>query len=613
MKLQIAACFALVAFLLVSMLPLSTLCGATQTISAASPITLDFWTPFAGVSGEEGFWNNVTSAYYNQTGNVVRVSFYWGDELSANMATAFENGSPPDLFITYGGTELDTYVNEGVVTDISTIFDENWAQAQIGSNVKTMVTINGGQYALPFELDSDWLFINIALFNKYNVTVPSMDTGWTWDQFIAACNTLKAAGVTPVAMSGADPWAMTFPECYMFERINGINAFKDALARKTNFTTPYTSTFDVIKQWVDGNYFETGWETLHYTDAAQLFQSGSAAMWIQGTWGVEMISDDASIPMQLGVAQWPYFPDHPEANRVIFGQTTSVAIAAASQHKLQAEDFLRFISQPQWIVEYAQQTHSLVAQTVTMPNGTYPPVMTDIQAAIAEAPMLHMRFGSMAPLDLAATLDEQNLLVWTEQKSPADAAAAIEAKAVQVIGPVGAPNTSFVHDVSVMNVTIPLDRAYQGWIVKITAMVANLGNATENFTVTLDYDSNVIGTEPVADLMPNATQTLLFTWNTTNVPYSYVHNYTITAIASTVLGETNVTYNELTGGQIQIRIVGDVNGDAVVNMKDVQATVTAFNSFPGSTRWNPDCDLSQDGRVDMRDINIVIIYYNRHS
>jgi hypothetical protein len=42
----------------------------------------------------------------------------------------------------------------------------------------------------------------------------------------------------------------------------------------------------------------------------------------------------------------------------------------------------------------------------------------------------------MAPKDLGATIDEQNLLVFTGQKSPADAAATIEAKAVQVLGPV---------------------------------------------------------------------------------------------------------------------------------------------------------------------------------
>jgi raffinose/stachyose/melibiose transport system substrate-binding protein len=406
----------------------------TQTPTAA--VTLDFWAPFSGEDSVIAFWNNVTAAYGNATGNTVRVSMYSGDEFFTKLTTALGSGSPPDLFVTYGGGELDTYVNESAVADISNLFSESWAQSQIGAGAKTSVTRNGVQYALPYELQTDWLYINTALFNKYNITVPTIGTGWTWSQFITACNTLNASGVTPVAMSGADAWAMTFPECYMFERVNGLSAFTNALARNTNFTTYYTNAFNAIKQWVDGNYFETGWQTLHYTDAAQLFQSGSAAMWIQGTWGVGMISDNASIPMQLGVAQWPYFPDHPEANKAIFGSFTNVAVAAAGKHKTEAEDFLRFISKPEWIVKYAQQTYNPVAQTVTLPTGTYPPVMTDIQTAIANAPMLHIRFGSLAPKDLAATLDEQNLLVWTGQKSPADAAAAIEAKAVGVLGPV---------------------------------------------------------------------------------------------------------------------------------------------------------------------------------
>jgi ABC-type glycerol-3-phosphate transport system substrate-binding protein len=274
------------------------------------------------------------------------------------------------------------------------------------------------------------------MFEKAGVTVPSMDTGWTWDEFIDACDKIKAANVTPVAMSGKEAWSLTFPECYIFERVNGQNAFTDALSRKTNFTDYYVNAFTKIKQWVDGNYFQTGWETTDFYTAYLYFQGGNAAMWIQGTWGVGMVQDNATIPMQLDVVQWPYFPDKPEANKVIFGSTTNIAVAAASQHKSQAEAFLRFISKPEWLTKYAQQTTNPLAQTVNLPSGTYPPVMTTIQTAIANAPMLHLRFGTMAPKDLAATLDENNLLVFTSQKSPADAAAAIEAKAVAVIGPV---------------------------------------------------------------------------------------------------------------------------------------------------------------------------------
>jgi len=179
------------------------------------------------------------------------------------------------------------------------------------------------------------------------------------------------------------------------------------------------------------------------------------------------------------------------------------------------------------------------------------------------------------------------------------------------IVPVG-PAITFVHDVAVTNVTLPSDRAYQGWVINITVTVANLGNATENFTTTLDYDNNTIGAQPIPNLAPNATTTLLFSWNTTNVPYSYVHNYTITATASTVPDETNVTNNQLAGGQIQIRTMGDVNGDGVVNMKDVALAVSAFNTFTDRQRWNPDADLNLDGRVDIRDINAMVLNFN-HS
>lgn len=402
-----------------------------------SGATLQFWAPFAGEPAVDNFWGNVSAAYKNATGTTVQVSMYTGDVFFTKITTALGSGAPPDLFITYGGGELDTYVNESAVADISALYGESWAQTQIPANAKTTETRNGLQYAIPYELQTDWLFINQALFNKYNVTIPSIDTGWTWDQFQNACNTFKANGIVPVAMSGADTWAMTFPGCYIFERANGPDAFGKALTRQTNFTNYCENAFTKIQQWVNSSDFQSSWKIDHYdTGALPLFQNGQAAMWIQGTWGVGMVQDNASIPFQLGVVQWPYFTDHPEANKYIFGEYTSIAVAQASKQKSTAEDFLRFISQPQWIINYAQQTYNPVAQSVTLPANTYPPVMATIRTAVNNGPGLIVRYGSQAPSALANTLDTQNLLVFTGQATPLAAAQADEAQAVSVIGPV---------------------------------------------------------------------------------------------------------------------------------------------------------------------------------
>jgi len=166
-------------------------------------------------------------------------------------------------------------------------------------------------------------------------------------------------------------------------------------------------------------------------------------------------------------------------------------------------------------------------------------------------------------------------------------------------------------DAAVTNVTIPSNVTFRGLVVNFTVTVANFGNATGNFTTTLAYDNNTIGTQSVMNLAPNATMSLFFSWNTTNVPYSYVHNYTITATASTVLGEFNTSNNQLNGGEIQIRKMGDVDGDGIVNIRDVTAAILAFHTWPGKPRWNPYCDLDLNGMVNMRDIQTIAMNFNR--
>lgn len=55
----------------------------------------------------------------------------------------------------------------------------------------------------------------------------------------------------------------------------------------------------------------------------------------------------------------------------------------------------------------------------------------------------------------------------------------------------------------------------------------------------------------------------------------------------------------------------DVNQDGNVDMKDVSAVVAAFNSSPGSPRYNPNADVNNDTRIDMRDIVLVVLNFGK--
>jgi hypothetical protein len=53
----------------------------------------------------------------------------------------------------------------------------------------------------------------------------------------------------------------------------------------------------------------------------------------------------------------------------------------------------------------------------------------------------------------------------------------------------------------------------------------------------------------------------------------------------------------------------DVNGDGVVDIKDLAIVAAAFGSYPGHDRWNPKADINKDGEVDVSDVIAVCLKF----
>jgi hypothetical protein len=159
------------------------------------------------------------------------------------------------------------------------------------------------------------------------------------------------------------------------------------------------------------------------------------------------------------------------------------------------------------------------------------------------------------------------------------------------------------HDVAVVDVTISTNLIYQGWIVKTNVTVANLGKMDETFNVTLYYNSTEIWKQKVLNLAPNTMLTISLSWNTVDVPFH--RNYTLTAQADIVPGETNIWNNILVDGRVTIRIWGDINGDGVVNYLDAITLGQSWNSRPGDAIWSLLSDLNRDRVINYLDAIII--------
>lgn len=164
-------------------------------------------------------------------------------------------------------------------------------------------------------------------------------------------------------------------------------------------------------------------------------------------------------------------------------------------------------------------------------------------------------------------------------------------------------------DVAVTNIKCSKTVVGQGYNCMTNVSVVNVGDFTETFNVTLYANTTVVGIQ-IMNNLPNGTSSFLnFAWNTAGFAYG---NYTISAYACPVPGETITADNNLTDGTEYVGIPGDINGDGTVNVLDAIILGNAFNSKPGDPNWNPNADINSDGIVNILDSVILGNHFGQH-
>jgi len=165
------------------------------------------------------------------------------------------------------------------------------------------------------------------------------------------------------------------------------------------------------------------------------------------------------------------------------------------------------------------------------------------------------------------------------------------------------------HDVAVISVTSSDTQAYVGEIVNITVVAENQGSYIETFNVTTTYENitvgilGTIGIQEIIDLAPQQNVTLMFSWNTTEMQPCV--NYTIKAEASAVPDEIQTSDNTFIDGKVKVKMMGDINGDGVIDIYDLTTVGAVYGSFKGDPRYDPEADINKDGHIDMRDLAVI--------
>ncbi|GAA3237565.1 hypothetical protein GCM10020256_57120 [Streptomyces thermocoprophilus] len=172
----------------------------------------------------------------------------------------------------------------------------------------------------------------------------------TWDELLAAVKTLKAKGITPIALGGGDQWPTLMWFEYLYDRIAGPELFNKALSGDKNAWAGEDSkkALSMLRELVDAGAFGTNYDSVKFTDQGSptLLARGKAAFELMGSWEYSTIQDfdKPFAEKNLGYTAFPTVPGGKGDPANLVGNTNNFySVLKKTKHPEAAAEFLKLM------------------------------------------------------------------------------------------------------------------------------------------------------------------------------------------------------------------------------------------------------------------------------
>ena len=202
--------------------------GLTLAVGTAAADTTVKWLHIEVNPAQVKIWDEVARAYEAaHPGVKVEMQFLENEAYKAKLPTILQSKDRPHIIYSWAGGVLKAQIEAGVLEDITDQvkgYSDTITPAALAA-----FTQNGRVYGLPIALSQVGFLYNKELLAKANVDAAKIKT---WDDLLAAVKALKAAGVTPIVVGGADKWPLHFYWTHLAVRIGGKAGVRRGAARR---------------------------------------------------------------------------------------------------------------------------------------------------------------------------------------------------------------------------------------------------------------------------------------------------------------------------------------------------------------------------------------------
>jgi raffinose/stachyose/melibiose transport system substrate-binding protein len=397
-----------------------------QAVSAQD-VTIDWWH-INTTEAEAAFYQALADEFMAANpGVTIEITILGNADFKPRLTTVMQAGDPPDLFQSWGGGVLWQFADAGLVRDISPELnagDGAWKNSFSAQAALSLYSQGEAYYGVPVTWGAVGVFYNKALFAQAGLDPENPPA--TWDEFIAAVEALKAAGITPISLGELEKWPGHFWWVYLAIRLGGEDAFLAAYDRSGSFADePFVQAGEYLEQLVALEPFPDGFLGLGYGDQFTYFANGSAGMELMGQWAPNLYNsvEGSTVAEDLGWFPFPTIEGGAGNPDDVLGGGDGFAVGANAPDETVA--FLQYITSVEnqsraaeiWIVPTVAGAEEVV---------TDDPIIAAIVEARNNAPYFQLYYDQFLPPALGGEVNDAVETIFAGTGSAADAAARIE-------------------------------------------------------------------------------------------------------------------------------------------------------------------------------------------
>jgi ABC-type glycerol-3-phosphate transport system substrate-binding protein len=362
--------------------------GSKASDSGGKDIKIRIMTRWSDDAPLSRYWREKVAEWNNQKNGITIIDESLSEEAAYldKLRSSIATGNQPEIFIEYGGSRIQDYVEAGILLDVQPYLDADpaWRDSFLNDLAdKWHFASRPGTYGVPCQFYSVFLFYNKKLLAEAGYSNPPA----TLDEWRVVCDALLAKGIQPMSLGEKDNWRGGHLLNNLVMKSFGAKGVTDIAKRTMNYDDPrMINLYRIIKEFNDKGYWGPNAVGVGNDTEDSDFLTNKVALRFQGSWFIsQVVADYQGDISNIGIAPFPYInPAYKDSWQG--GSAEAYSISNRKETNEAAIKVVKYLTSPEYYagVEAYCKGGLYVSKFNTLPGVSIDPITMAAKAQLAQ-------------------------------------------------------------------------------------------------------------------------------------------------------------------------------------------------------------------------------------